>query len=102
LLTPPQNRHEHKQTAVSTTRTTSFVTNIVSLGYAGGVEADMYPFPGHEWLIVLVAAVGMPAMIFGGLWRRGLAVPPYCSSTCQAPPNSATADDIPTDIRKRA
>jgi hypothetical protein len=43
------------------------VTNIVSQGYAGGREADMYPFPGYEWLIVLVAAVLMPATIFGGL-----------------------------------
>ena len=49
------------------------MTNIVSQGYAGGREADMYPFPGYEWLIVLVAAVLMPAMIFGGLSRRGLA-----------------------------
>jgi hypothetical protein len=39
----------------------------VSLGYAGGTEADMYPFPGSEWLIVLVAAVLMPAIIFGEL-----------------------------------
>ena len=43
------------------------MTNIVSQGYAGGREADMYPFPGYEWLIVLVAAVLMPATIFGGL-----------------------------------
>jgi hypothetical protein len=78
------------------------VTNIVSLGYAGGTEADMYPFPGYEWLIVLVAAVLMPAMTFGGLSRRGLAVPPLCSSTRKDPSNSATADDIPSDMRERA
>ena len=78
------------------------MTNLVSLGYAGGTEADMYPLPGYEWLIVLVAAVLMPAMIFGGLSRRGLAVPPSCSSTCQDPSNSATADDIPSGIRERA
>ena len=78
------------------------MTNIVSLGYACGTEADMYPFPGYEWLIVLVAAVLMPAMIFGGLWLRGLAVPPSYGSTCQDPSNSATADDIPSDMRERA